>query len=332
MGVAADRWGRRPVLIVSLILFVAVGTLPALTGNLYALLLTRFPVGIAEAGILSVQGALLGDYFEGQEREKWLGRMSLISPIAGALLVLAGGFLGTVNWRTPFLLYLLGIPLLIWTLGWLFEPADRRPRSTSIEDRRQFPWSTAVRVGLVTLGFSVLYYVQALQLGRMFGEHGISSPARIGLFVTVASIGVVIGGWAYPRLSGISMYRRFALALGAFAIGLMGIGLAPTVASTMAAALIAQLGNGIIIPALIGWSLQQFGAQYRGVGMGTWAACFFAGTFLSPPLLTGVQAASGSFLSAIVWTGVVSGVAAIVVLAVRPAPSSSHQAHIRRGD
>lgn len=316
VGAAADRWGRRPILIGSLLLFALVGTLPAFAGDLHTLLLSRFPVGVAEAGIISVQTALLGDYFGGRERERWLGRMSLINPIAAALLVLAGGLLGSVSWRAPFLLYLLGLPLLVWTLACLFEPDSKQEDpSVLVAPRGQFPWRSVALVGLVTLAISTLYYVQAVQLGRVFGEHGINSPARIGLFVTMASLGVVVGGWAYPRLARIAVPRQFALVLMSYAIGYAGLGLAGSATGSLPAALVAQFGNGMAIPVMIGWSLQQFDARHRGTGMGAWAACFFAGTFVSPPLVTVIQAAAGSFLAAVLWTGILSGLAALAVMA-----------------
>jgi hypothetical protein len=72
----------------------------------------------------------------------------------------------------------------------------------------------------------------------------------------------------------------------------------------LASALVAQFGNGLAIPMLIGWALEQFGAAHRGRGMGIWGSCFFAGTFLSPPLLTGTERLAGSFLGAVAGIGV----------------------------
>jgi MFS family permease len=265
-------------------LFVAVGVVPAFVGDLHSLLLTRFPVGIAEAGIISTQNALLGDYFKGRERERWLGRMSLINPIVAALLVLAGGALGTFGWRAPFLLYLLGVPLLVWTLVSLHEPERDGPElPASAAVVCVFPRRQVLLVGAVTLAISVFYYVQAVQLGRMFAEHDIGSPAAISLFVTLSSAGVVLGGWAYPRLAKFADHKLFALILLAYAVGYVGLGLASSAVGSLPAALIAQFGNGMAIPVMIGWSLQHFDDRHRGTCMGTWAAGFFAGTSSARP-------------------------------------------------
>jgi MFS family permease len=314
-GVLADRWGRKPLLVGAIAVFSVVGVIPIFVDNLYAVLVTRFPVGLAEAAILTSQNALLGDYFAGERRQRWLGIMSVLGPIFAALLVLAGGMLGTLSWNAPFLLYLLGVPMLIWSAVSLFEPARARGRDVSSAPAEPFPWATARSIGFVTIVVSVLYYLQAIQLGRIFSEHGIDSPARISFYVTIASLGVVAGGWAFPRIARLKANQRFALVFAAYAVGYAGLGLAPTANTALAVALIAQFGNGLAIPAMIGWSLDRAGPHHRGRVMGIWAACFFVGTFLSPPAVTLAQSATGSFLAAVVAMGAIAALLVAVALA-----------------
>jgi MFS family permease len=172
-------------------------------------------------------------------------------------------------------------------------------------------------VALVTIGVAILYFVQAVQLGRVFYEHGVASPAAISLHVTLASVGVVAGGIVFARLGGMPMSTRFALMLACLGIGYAGLGLAPGLRLALASALVAQFGNGLAIPMLIGWALEKFGPKHRGRGMGIWGACFFAGTFLSPPLLTGMSQLAGSFLAAVAWFGGLCLFLALLVFVLR---------------
>ncbi len=318
IGMAADRWGRRPVLCISLAVFAILGVMPLFVDNLYGVLATRLPVGFAEAGISVTQNALIGDYFTGQARQRWLGVFSVANPILAALLVLAGGALGTLSWHDPFLLYLLGLPMLAWTLAWLPEPARIAARPDEPPAGQDaFPWRESAVVGVATLGMAILYYVEAIQLGRIFAVHGIGSPAEISLYVILASIGTVLGGVVYPIVSRLSAELRFAGVLLAYAIGYIGLGLAPTATGALAAALVASFGNGMAIPVMIGWSLGRFGVARRARGMGTWVACFFAGSFFSPPIVSAVQLAAGSFLHAVMLIGAVAGLSSAVVIAWR---------------
>ena len=123
IGAAADRWGRRPVLLLALLAFAVCGVLPMLFDDLHAIIATRVVVGVAEAAVLTVGNALLGDYFVGSERQKWLGLQMSIGPFVGTGYLLAGGALGSWLWKGPFLIYLLGFVALALAWWTLHEPA-----------------------------------------------------------------------------------------------------------------------------------------------------------------------------------------------------------------
>lgn len=126
----------------------------------------------------------------------------------------------------------------------------------------------------ITLAVSALYFVQAVQLGRAFADHGVGSPADIGVYVTLASLGVMLGGWVFTRLPALALPRVLALIMLCYAVGYGGIAIAPSAKLALVAAWVAQFGNGLAIPALIGWSLIRFAPAHRGRGMGLWGAAF----------------------------------------------------------
>jgi len=316
-GAIADRFGRRPLLLASTVAYALVGVLPVLLENLYAVLATRFLIGIAEAAILTCQNALMGDYFVGEQRQRWLGLLSIIGPIAAAGLVLAGAFLGSLSWHGPFLLYFIGLPMALWSSFAVFEP-QRRAIAIHAPLRTPFPWGRARTVALVTIGVAILYYVQAVQLGRMFSEHGISSTGLIGVYVAIASMGVLCGGLAFTAMAKFTDNTRFVIVFLALAVGYGGIGIASNAHATLLFAWIAQFGNGLAIPTLIGWALQKFAFEHRGRGMGIWGGCFFAGTFVSPLAMTALGAFVGSFLHTVGAVGALCfALAAVIWLAGR---------------
>lgn len=326
-GAIADRWGRRRLLLAATLLYAGVGVLPVLLNDLHALLVTRFFIGIAEAGILTGQSALMGDYFEGARRQRWLGLLSVIGPIVATGLVLLGGFLGSIDWRGPFLMYLLGIPMFVWSWFVIYEPvAQPHKADEPVLPKSEFPWGPARAVALVTVGIAVLYYIQAVQLGRMFGEHGIDTPKQISVYVSIASIGVMVGGWVFSRLVNVPILARFALIFLALGIGYTGIGLAPTKLATLAFAFVAQAGNGLTIPTLIGWALSKFDFEHRGRGMGVWGSSFFFATFLSPPIVTLVQRSTGSFLHTVAVFGVLCLVLAVGTFVASRRPGAAKAA------
>jgi MFS family permease len=299
-GAAADFWGRRRLMIVALIAYSILGIIPMLLDDLYFILGSRFIVGIAEAAILTAGNAMLGDYFAGEERQKWLGIQTTIGPIAASALILLGGKLGSINWHAPFALYALGLVVLVWVVAATWEPKpSASPQVLSGTQTTAFPWAKTAIIGAVTIVLSMIYFVQAVQLGRVFSELGVRSPQLIGVIVTVASVGIVLGGLLYRKLSHRPISQLFAIIFLAFGIGYVGLALSPDYWVGLPLAVVAQFANGLVLPTLISWALSKYGYVNRGRGMGVWGSCFFVGSFLSPPLLSLIGVWTGTFLKSV---------------------------------
>ncbi|MFO1265364.1 MAG: MFS transporter [Rubrivivax sp.] len=312
IGAAADRWGRRPVLLLALLAFAVCGTLPMLFDDLHAIIASRFVVGIAEAAVLTVGNALLGDYFAGAERQKWLGWQMSIGPFVGTGYLLAGGALGTWLWKAPFLIYVLGFVALAAAVATLHEPPRAQPAKATAAPATPFPWGlTALIVG-VTLVVSVVYFLQAVQHGRIFAELGVSTPARISWIVSAASMGTVVGGYVFKRMRPLPVGWMLAIVFAGFGVGYVGVALAPNWIVGAPLDAVGQFAGGIAIPTLISWALARYPLEHRGRGMGFWGAAFFLGQFLNPPVMTAIAHGRLGFMQS---TGVL-GLACFALAAV----------------
>jgi MFS family permease len=303
-GMAADFWGRRRLLILALLAYSSLGLIPLLLNDIHFILGSRFVVGIAEAGILTAVNAMLGDYFAGEERKKWLGIQTTIGPVVASGLVLAGGKLGSIDWHAPFALYAIGLGVLVLVFVGTWEPKPSNvDRETLDSETTPFPWTATAAMGAVSIGLAIVYFVQAVQLGRMFGDLGVRSPQTIGIMVTVASVGVVLGGLLYRRISRRPISQMFAIIFLAFGIGYLGVALSNDYRVGLGFAVIAQLANGLTLPTLITWALGKYNYINRGRGMGVWGSCFFVGTFLSPLVVSGIGTWAGTFLRSVAVLG-----------------------------
>jgi len=315
LGAAADRWGRRRILLLALVAFGLFGTAPMMFDDLHAIIASRFMVGIAEATILTVGNALMGDYFGGAERKRWLGLQMSFGPIISSGYILAGGALGSISWHGPFALYALGLLVLVPAALYLFEPAAASGETsvrgassagsmssgsgTAAEPSSHFPWRATLLVGAVTIAVSIVYFVQAVQHGRIFGDLGVTTPSRISLIVTLASIGTVIGGYTYRRIRLRPVGRMLALVFFCFGFSYVGVSLAPGYVSGALFDSVGQFAGGFAVPLLIAWALTKYDHEHRGRGMGVWAACFFVGQFFSPPVLSLIAHGRLSFLATV---------------------------------
>lgn len=312
-GVVADRWGRRQLLLGALLAFTVLGTMPLFFSSLKAIVASRVVVGIAEAAILTCGNALLGDYYDERERRKWLGYQNMFGALFGSATILAGGVLASWHWHKPFLLYLFG--LVVFVLAWMHCPEPRRAPAgaNAPAPGAAFPWRTAALVCTITLALSLIYYVQAVQHGRIFGDLGIDSPARISVYVTIASMGTIVGGYLFKRYTGASMQALLAFSLLAYGCAYLGVAWAPNANVGLPLDALGQVGGGILLPTLIAWSLGKYSFEQRGRGMGLWGGAFFLGAFISPPALSLVGMFTSGFLASV---GLVGGLCLLLSAAL----------------
>ena len=310
IGAIADFWGRRRLLMVALAAFALFGLAPFLYDDLYAIIASRAVVGLAEAAILTTSNALIGDYFEAPGRQRWLAMQSIVGPIVAWFYVLAGGYLGEWSWRGPFLLYLFGLIALVPAWWTLYEPL-RRAGLPAVAVRTRFPWRAAALVSAVTLALSIVFFVQNVQHGRIFGDLGAESPKHISWAITVAGTGTLIGGLVYRQIRGKSIGWFLAVVFISYGIGYIGVARSPDYLVGIPFDALAQFAGGLSIPVLISWALTKYDLAHRGRGMGLWAACFFLGQFLSPPVVTFIGHGRWSFLDSVGVVGIACLAAAV---------------------
>ena len=308
-GVIADRWGRRPLLLLALLAFSLLGLLPLLFDSIRAILASRVVVGLAEASILTCTNALWGDYFADDARRRWLAFQQMTGPVFNALLALAGGALASLHWSGPFALYALGLIAFVLAALFLWEPVGVARAATAIGT--PFPWSTAGLIGAVTLGASIVFFILAIQQGRIFSALGVSSPALNGQLIMSVSLAAIAGAVSFNLLRGRPLAQVLPLGLLAYGAGFIGVSQSASITPGALSSAIAQFGSSIVLPALIAWTLASFPPEHRGRGIGLWGAVFFAGQFISAPLLTLLEHATGGLLPALGLVGVVTVLASL---------------------
>ncbi len=138
-GTLSDSFGRRPVILVSLVVYVAASIGCAVATDLPDLVLYRALQGLSAGAGMVVGRAIIRDSFEGHAAQRLMSLVTMIFALAPAIAPVIGGWLqGWFGWRSVFVfLALYGVILLaacLWRLPETHPPAARRParRSTSV--------------------------------------------------------------------------------------------------------------------------------------------------------------------------------------------------------
>jgi MFS family permease len=127
-GFIADALDRKRLLIVAMLAYSVFGTAPLYLDSLLSILGSRVLVGICEAAIMTSCTTLIGDYWSGRQRARYLGLQTLVAAISATAFLGLGGILGAAGWRTPFWLYLSAVVIAIPMARLLWQPA--RPANT----------------------------------------------------------------------------------------------------------------------------------------------------------------------------------------------------------
>ncbi|MBB1610365.1 MULTISPECIES: MFS transporter [unclassified Pseudomonas] len=294
-GLLADRIGRRPLLLASMLLYSLCGVLPLWLDSLGLIVASRAGIGLAEAGIMTCCTTLMGDYFDGQRRERLFALQMVATSLSAALFMGLGGALGESGWRTPFALYAVGLLCLPLMAALLWEPQVRHagPLRADVEG---FPWAALAPLYLLTLLAGVSLFIVPVQAGYLLQLLHVDAPQQVGMTMGANQLGVLAGALAFRLLATLPARRLLALGFATAGLGGALMALADSHALVVLAVLVNGLGVGLLLPTLITQVMLQVGFEQRGRATGGFTASIFAGEFLSPLLVLAITGGANPHL------------------------------------
>lgn len=146
-GILSDRYGRKPVLISSMILYGVAGIAITLTVDFGVVLGLRFLQGVGYSGITPVLTTFMGDIFTGEAEFTGQGFRNAVGGLSGAFFPVLSGSLVVFAWQYPFLLYAVSLPLAILVACCLDEPTkhERSTASSGLSASYLKPLAAAIR-------------------------------------------------------------------------------------------------------------------------------------------------------------------------------------------
>jgi len=297
-GLAADRIGRRRLLLVGVVLFVISGCAGLLLPDLQTIFASRLVLGVAVALIMTAQTALIGDYFSGDDRNALTGLQISARNLGGLVFILTAGWVATISPRLPFAIY--GLAAAFLPLMWLviidpprLSPATGAGLAGESDDRR--PWRLLFTMLVLLQGVTnMIFFIMPTQLSFFLDAGGYDSAIMTG-----SALGVLMlsgGGFAllYPRIQrAVGYVGIFALGYGAMALGFLLLVTASATPAIFAAVAAIGAGYALVSPSFIALALNLAPTRKRGLAGGILTASIFVGQFCSPLLSTPLIAGYG---------------------------------------
>lgn len=319
-GIMIDQIGRKPLLAVTLMVYGLAGSSGLWLNFLGLILVGRALLGLSVAGIMTTATTLIADYYTGSVRARFLGLQSASMALGGVVFLSVGGFLADMNWRMPFLIYLVAWVLLPLVLLFLPEPSRTSQSSTPQSGVPVEPVS--LPMGLLVLTYAIalitqaVFYMIPVQLPFHLQALTNATASQSGLAIALSTLFAAISSLSHQRikarLSFITIYEIAFLSMG---VGYGLIGLANGYGLVLVGLAIAGFGLGLVVPNMNLCLTSITPGVLRGRALGGLTTCFFLGQFISPLISQPLGQVVGLGMAYIL-AGALVVVLALVTLAV----------------
>ena len=203
-GRAADRWGRRPTLMVDVLLYSAIEFASAFAPNLITLLILRAIFGIAMGGEWGVGASLTMESIPPRARGIISGLLQSGYPTGYFLASIVYGLLFQyIGWRGMFMVGVIPALLVFYIRRKVPESPTWRPataRSNTLAVIRSH-WQLGIYAVLLMTAFNFFSHgTQDLYPTFLQVQHHMS-PHEVGLIAVIYNIGAIVGGLSFGSLS-----------------------------------------------------------------------------------------------------------------------------------
>ncbi len=261
-GWLANHFGRKRLLMLSVIGFTSASFLCGLAPNLPFLVIFRVIQGACGGGLQPISQAVLLESFPPRDRGKAMGFWGLgivVAPMLGP--VLGGWLTDSYSWRWVFYINVpIGIAAIIMTKLFIFDPPYIRRTSSHVDY-----WG----IGMLAVGIGALQVV--LDKGQekdWFGTPWITAMMLLAV-VLLASF-VIYELVAEHPVVDLRVFKNRSYTVGAFMMSILGVGL---------------YGSTVLIPlvlqTLLGYPALQAGIAMAPRGLGSFLAMPLVGLILT---------------------------------------------------
>lgn len=298
-----DRWSRRKAVGIMAITWSVFTYITGLGRSFIGVIIPRALVAVGEAGFSSGGTAMIAAAYPVESRSRVMGIFNLSIPLGGALGVILAGYLSARfgGWRTPFFIF--AIPgILLGVAAFFLRDYRTADEQDGADGRRGFLSSAAALFRIPTLkwvyiGFGMrnlmAFSIMGWTVAYVMRSRGIAED-RAGLILGVVSLMAIVGAplggfladlWQKRNSRGrmyvpaIADILGAAVAIGAFALDLRGLGFALLIIWGM----LATLG----LPSLSSISQDVVTTGFKGMAWGMAVLCMYLLGGAWGPLLVG---------------------------------------------
>jgi MFS family permease len=294
VGMLADRFGRRPIILLSL-----AGYALAFSGYLFAasawqLILLRGLAGVFTAGLIPAMTSIVGDLAPENRRAQWIGVVNggasagwIAGPLLGGLLYDHFGYV--VPFATSITMAVGALLLAAFRIPETYTPAAQpsRHRSAWMLGWQVLPARSTFFL-LMLIAFGVMFAWAFIEPQLMFYAYDdlTWTSSQLGVVMSTYGVAFTLGEFALGQLSD-RLGRKPVLVLGLalFSAQFIGLVIFRDMIWIVVSFILAGLGNALYDPALSAIILDITPSEHTARTMGLKATAGSLGSMLGPALV-----------------------------------------------
>jgi len=209
-GALSDSFGRRPVILVALVVYTLASAGAALSGSVHTLIVWRVVQGLSVGAGMVVGRAMIRDLFGPEDAQRLMSLVTLFFGLAPAIAPVIGGLLfASLGWRSIFW-FLTAVGAILVAFGWRKLPETLQP------DHRQPFHPVALLKGYEEVAIHARFLFLSLAAGFNFnaffvyivsapvflGQHLRLGPQEYAWLFLPSIVGIMIGSQLSGRSAG----------------------------------------------------------------------------------------------------------------------------------
>lgn len=221
-GSASDRHGRKPTLIISLIIFVVATVISLFSESITFFIVCRFFQGLGAGGAMVLSTSIPADVYMGRQLAKLMAIIGAVNGVAPALGPVVGGVMAdSIGWRGIFVVLLvIGVVMTFWTTRY----KETLPPARRLQTHGFSGYIKAYRKLFTNGRFMIYVTIKAVAIGLLYAY--ISSAPFIlqsHYGFSALTFGLIFGGNALAMSIGSTLALKFKVLKQGLVVGCVGM-------------------------------------------------------------------------------------------------------------